>query len=359
MKEVFSSRLLQFVDSVDILEERSFKKIISLIEKYVEKSLDIKYVKVMGISESMSDTGEALSELFTNDNIPIDKDMRDKGQMPFSFMRRKKMWITPHSPKQILRKSKGYIDLWSEVEEIPKYRSFDEQSKKRTSIILPLFHDFRPKECIGVVNFESDEYLEPTSIAKEVLERLSKVISTALRLYNIRLQFQESTRKSLNTLELAVEEPCFKLTKPKLFFGYPKNSEDDVLAMIKEIIDEDYSKDIIMSDWSEKRLPEQITDAIFNEITNSQYGIYYFSELNDDENSHKYQDNRNVIFEAGLHQGRDSDANWILIREEESENISFDFNNFRRIDVPRDSKGTLKKEAFKVLLKETLDAMLE
>jgi len=359
MKEVFSSKLLQFVDSIDILEERSFKKIISLIEKYVEKSLDIKYVKIMHISESMSDTGQALSELFSNHNIPIDNETLNKGQMPFSFVKRKKMWITPHSPERVLCKAKGYNDLWSELEEIPRYRSFDENSKNKTSIIIPLLHDFRKNELIGVVNFESDEYLEPTKIAKETLERLSRIIATSLRLYTIRQQFQESTRKSLTALELAVEEPCFKLTKPKLFFGYPKNSEDDVLAAIKEIIDEDYSKDILFCDWNEKRLPEQISEAVFQEIAHSQYGIYYFSEFNSCDNQYRYHDNRNVIFEAGLHQGRDSDPNWILIREEASENISFDFNNFRRINVPRDSKDALKKEAFKVLLKETLDAMID
>jgi len=360
MKEVFSERLLQFVNSVDILEESSFKSIISLIETYVKKTLDIQHIKIMKVSNnSMSETGQSLNELFGNGNIPIDENIEDKGQMPFSFQKKKKLWITALSKEKILKKTKEYIDLWSGIENIPNYKTFDKETKRKTSIIIPIFHDFRTNEIIGVVNFESNEYIEPTKIAKETLQKLSHIISKAIRLYNIKIQFQESTNRSLKNLKSNLETLSFKLTKPKLFLGYPDKAKDDVMGCLKSIIDSVYEKKILVCDWKGKAQPGQITEEIFQDIAQSQYAIYYFSEADTSKNRYSYKDNSNVVFEAGLYQGRDNNPNWILIREKNSEEIPFDFHNFRRIDVPRDSNGDLKQETFREELKNALNSMIE
>jgi hypothetical protein len=116
MKEVFSSSLLHFVDSVDIFG---------------------------------------------------DGNMDSKGQMPFVFKECKRLWITASSEDTILRKTDDYLDSWSGIENI-----------------------------IGVINFESDKYIE----SKE---------------------------------------------------------KDDVMGCLKNVIDEIYY-DILLSDWKGKAQPGQI-----------------------------------------------------------------------------------------------------
>jgi len=252
-------------------------------------------------NNSMSETGQSLNDLFGNGNIPIDENIDNKGQMPFVFQKRKRLWIMPSSQNTILKKADDYLDLWSGIKNIPKYKVFDEKTKRKTSIIIPMFHDFRSNEIIGIINFESDEYIEPTKIAKDTLEKISNVISKGIRLKTIRKQFQDSTCGSLASLKSELDTLAFKLTKPKLFLAYPDKAEDDVMGCIKSIIDEFYSHDILFCDWKSKFKSNQITQEILDEIRQSQYGIYYFSEKDESESSHTYKDNSNILFEAGLH----------------------------------------------------------
>lgn len=307
----------------------------------------------------MNELGQSLNEINSNRNIPLTKDMNDAGQMPFAFQKRQKLWITSLEDKKVLMGKQEYKDWWNDVNEIPPYKDFDQQSTRKTSIIIPLVHDFRINEIIGVVNFESEHYLEPTTIAKETLEKLSTIISKAIRLQSIRTQFQESTRGSLSSLKSELDTLTFRLRKPKLFLGYPDKAEDDVMGCIKAIIDTKYSNKILLCDWKAKFKPNQITQEILDEIHQSRYGIYYFSEKDDSDSPYAYKDNNNVIFEAGLHQGRDNSCNWILIREKDSEETPFDLSTFRRIDVPRNTEGNLEKEVFRESLKNAFDAMIE
>jgi hypothetical protein len=362
MKEVFSNHLLQFIDSVDILEERTFKDVVEIIGKYLEKTLDINYMNVMRVTnDGMNAFGQSLLDINRSQTIPLSEKMRESGQMPFAFQERLKLWITSFDEEKELLSEDKYKDWWSGVENIPPYKDFDGQSTRKTSILLPLMHDFRTNEVIGVINFESEKYIEPTKVAEETLLNLAKVVSKAMRLQRIRLQFHESTKDSLSRLRTELDElDTFKLTKPKLFLGYPDKSEDDVMGSLKSVLDDNYSQDILLSDWKNKPQPKEITKEIFDDIYQSQYGIYYLSEIDKNNSPYGYIDNKNVIFEAGFHRGRgNTQENCLVIREKDSEDIFFDISTFKSIEVPRDKNGKLRSEVFRKSIKEALDSMIE
>jgi uncharacterized protein YktA (UPF0223 family) len=361
MKEVFSNHLLQFIDSVDILEERTFKDVVEIIAKYLEKTLDINYMNVMSVTNDGKNAfGQSLLDINRNQTIPLTEKMRESGQMPFAFQERLKLWITSSDEEKPLLSADKYKDWWSGVTDIPRYKNFDDQSTRKTSIMIPLMHDFRTNEVIGVINFESEIYIEPTKVAEETLLNLAKIISKAMRLKRIRSQFHKSTKDSINRLTKELDGlDIFKLTKPKLFLGYPDKSEDDVMGCLKSVIDDNYSQDILLSDWKNKPQPKEITKEIFDDIYHSQYGVYYLSEIDKKNVSYSYVDNKNVIFEAGFHRGRgNTQENCLIIREKDSEDIFFDISTFKNIEVPRDKNGKLRSEVFRKKLKDTLDVML-
>jgi predicted nucleotide-binding protein len=360
MKELFSNHLIQFIDSVDILEESDFKRIVgTIIEKYLKNALDINHIKIMRLSDYIDENSQVLIELFSNRTISLNSDFKNEGQMPFAFNNKTDLWILPTLNHTTLNDTKEYLDKWNNIKNIPDYKTFQTTPKSKTSIIIPIYHDFRKNQLIGVVNFESNEYIEPTKIAKQTLKNISKVISKAIRLDKIRKQFQDSTTKSLNKLEDEIGNITLKLTKPKFFLGYSDKAADDAIGCIKFILDDQYPNDVKLCDWETKSNPGQITKDLFEDIHQSTYGIFYLSEKNEKiKNEKKYKDNRNVAFESGLFQGRDN-PNWILIREKDSEKIPFDFHNFRRIDVPRDSSGEINKAKFREELKNALKSMID
>ncbi|MCG8047450.1 MAG: hypothetical protein N0C89_02265 [Candidatus Thiodiazotropha endolucinida] len=101
---------------------------------------------------------------------------------------------------------------------------------------------------------------------------------------------------------------------------------------------------------------------LLNELGTCRYGVCYLSERIPDAQPALYQDNPNVVFEAGMLHGR-SDANspppasWIPIREKNSTDAPFDFASERMIIVPRQN-GRLQVSQFKTMFRNRLDALI-
>ena len=68
MKQSFGDRLLQFANSVDILEENTYTKICKVIENYTKKTLEIKNIQIM-IEAKIGDNGVALMQ-YNLDHVP-------------------------------------------------------------------------------------------------------------------------------------------------------------------------------------------------------------------------------------------------------------------------------------------------
>lgn len=95
-----------------------------------------------------------------------------------------------------------------------------------------------------------------------------------------------------------------------------------------------------------------INAQIAREIVRSRFGICYLSQKSQDDSSHKFIDNPNVVFEAGmLHaltrvtsatSGAEP-SGWIPMREADSPPAPFDFAAERTIEIPRSGNGELNE----------------
>lgn len=128
------------------------------------------------------------------------------------------------------------------------------------------------------------------------------------------------------------------------------------MSLIQEVLDE-YDEKVDIVYWKKISESGLITQQILKEISSCQYGICYLSEPAAD-GDYGYQDNSNVLIEAGMLSALPREAsfdNWIPIREEDSGSLPFDFANNRVLIVPRLKKHTLNAEKFKVELRSRLE----
>jgi hypothetical protein len=95
----------------------------------------------------------------------------------------------------------------------------------------------------------------------------------------------------------------------------------------------------------------------------SRYGICYFSQPAPPGSGHKYADNPNVIFEAGMLHAlvNAPDAppsGWIPVREGDSPEAPFDFADQRIEQVPRD-EGQVDEEKLRTQIQRRLAALVK
>ena len=381
MKRVtFGEELLQFAKTVDILDKKIFSEIKGIINRYAKKTWGVKYVKIMQLG--MNSNGDKILKKFFLDEYNYDDDSREiytcqpnettgkvEGQMSYVTHVRKAVWITAptHVP---LNQTEDYVDQWSKLKDLPKYHQHEDNFVDiRTSIIVPYFDVGNNKKHIkGVVNYEIPEYLASTKECRVEIRQLTNTISELLNLYHMRRRQEKNTKSAIKTLKNKLEDLDYYERKNKIFFAFPHKGEQDVHVAIKELLHQEFSS-IVVTDWSEMDTTGSVTEQVFNEIEASKYGICYFSEIADEHNSvHKYKDNLNVIFEAGLMHSKyrtmkDAHPLWLPIREEGSPDIQFDLHHLRMIVVPRykrgKNKGQLKKVIFQNLLKRFLNKMFE
>lgn len=111
--------------------------------------------------------------------------------------------------------------------------------------------------------------------------------------------------------------------------------------------------------WDESKEIGSLKDQIYSSIKACVFGVCYLSEKisGAEEQVLRFQDNPNVLFEAGmmqmLHELRKEPASapsrWIPIREDNkfTTPAPFDFATDRMIIVPRDENGHLKGDEFR------------
>jgi hypothetical protein len=117
-------------------------------------------------------------------------------------------------------------------------------------------------------------------------------------------------------------------------------------------------------DWQEIADAGAITSQIADRIVRSRYGICYFSEPDPSDAGHKYVDNPNVIFEAGMLHAliNAPDAppsGWIPVREDDSPPAPFDFADQRIERIPRDADGKVDEERFRKQIRRRMAALLK
>ncbi|MEL6814235.1 MAG: TIR domain-containing protein [Cyanobacteria bacterium J06598_3] len=363
-KRTFGESLSHFVRSIDIVDSSTKNDVLSLIEDYLKDELDIRFFtfyvegfinQKVGLVPTDWHRGGDTASFTIRDN-----EGRYQGQLPLAYDRKIALWVvSPNREK--LKSCDTYIDLFSNAEsiDIPQYVQRTDH-EILTSIIRPIKDGSR---TYGVVNFESVSYLEYSAeIAKE-LRKISQSISTLFLLNKAHENQKQNTRKEIEYLGKLKNDrdSLMHLSKPKIFIASPGLADKEVIAVIREVLDE-YNEIIDVVFWKDISDSGLITHQILKEIRSSQYGICYLSEPAEDGANHSYQDNDNVLIEAGMLSAMSHTAdfdNWIPVREQDSSPLPFDFVNTRTLMVPRLTKNNeLNVEGFRVALRKSLKGWL-
>lgn len=260
------------------------------------------------------------------------------------FVDRCEMWIVEESGGT-LKASESLRDLWHQAVDLPRYQDIS-QRDIRTSILLPLVAGRR---CCGAVLFETEEYVEPTGVAKQELRRIVGCLGDLFLLNNTYNKQRKNTVSALDGLSRLQQAGDFQnLKKPFVFLAFPGKADTAVVDAINHVVEE-YSAYLNFVRWDRISSAGSITVDLLRRVGEARYGICYFSEPSEPG---KFIDNINVVFEAGMLQSLTNSPNaqpegWIPIRERASPAMPFDFAQERTVQVPRDQDGRLTSNALK------------
>jgi hypothetical protein len=356
----FGDQLKLFSLSLDIVDQDRFNRVNSMIERYCHDVLHIHSIKLWVAGDVDGRTALRRHSLgsFEVENVKSIKepDGSYSRQTSIAFDKGTPLWIVSSSGKQKLENSSAYKDLWSGLRSLPTYKPVSADSSIRTSIIIPLKIG---GVVSGVLDFETEEYLEITDDAKSELMLIGQTLGNLLRLLRGSEVRKNSTELALEYLGNSLNRHNPKLTKPNVFLASSSRAETDVIDVIRDAL-KLYEDRLNLIYWKSMDSPGNITNQLLKAIGSCRYGICYFSEKNDEN---EYVDNANVLFEAGMFHGRIDElasepSSWIPIREEQSNDLPFDFAQERIIWVTRNKKGELNTKNLAASIRRSVDAML-
>jgi hypothetical protein len=369
----FAGQLKHFAQTVDIVDDGIFNQIRSMVCKYATHELNSEYFELLR-SETVGSNGDRqvwLRTFWSSDEKTHMWPIRDGGgsytnPVTEAFDNVHAMWVVSANGKKPLDGAETYQDMWSGTTGMPRYRAIS-GPHIRTLIVLPL--SFRNR--IGVFCIESADYIEITDVAKLELRRLADALGILYGLWDVNKASAECTDHAIGDLQDMLERARFpKLAKPHVFVAFSRRADKNVTRVISDVLSQ-FGDKLEFTDWTQ--MDDQsgnITTQIGKEILESRFGICYLSEpeMAQDTSEHKYDDNRNVIFEAGMLHARtsataDSDedgpSGWIPIREEDSPRAPFDFANERTLYVPRSRTGELNEPKLRDLLDRRIHRLLQ
>jgi hypothetical protein len=367
----FAGQLKHFAQTVDIVDDGIFNQVRSLVCKYVTHELNSEYFELLR-SETVGNNSDRqiwLRTFWSSDEKTHLWPIRDGGgsytnPVTEAFDKIHPMWVVSADGKEPLDDAEAYKDMWSSTVDMPRYRAIS-GPHIRTLIVLPL--SFRNR--LGVFCIESADYIEITDVASLELRRLADALGIMYGLWDVNKASAECKDHAIGDLRDSLERARFpKLAKPHVFIAFSHLADENVTVVIKDVLSQ-YADKLEFTDWKQMDESGNITAQIGREILESRFGICYLSEPVTAPGApvHKYDDNRNVIFEAGMLHARtsasaDSDedgpSGWIPIREEDSPQAPFDFANERILLVPRSRNGELNETRLRDLLNRRIHRLL-
>jgi hypothetical protein len=339
----FAGQLRHFARSVDIVDDPTFDQFRRLIYRYVKNELDAAYFELL--REDTMDGEPALRMFWSSEDRDHTWHVRrpdgtHNNVVTRAFAQQQPLWIVDrdHAP---LDRAARIEDQWSGNEELAAYTPAADQAI-RTLIVLPL----RRRRMLGVCYFECSSYIAITDVAKTELQLLADAIAILLELYEANRTQSSLTASAITELQERLERAKFpRLTRPHFFIAFSKRADEQVVNVITEVL-RGLSDRLEFTDWSAIDEAGNINNQIAREITRSRFGICYLSEpaKESSDPAVAYQDNPNVVFEAGMLHGKsvadDLDdegepSGWIPVREAASPPAPFDFATERILVVPR------------------------
>ena len=370
----FGHKLLDFANIADILDEESFAKIQEYIESYLAEVLKIKYVRLMLMKETVDGQLMLIKYTLNRDEqtfLPIKNGEEYNGQMAYAFAKNRRLWITGENEESTLNNCQEYVDHWSDTgeDELPAYRQINSEVNIKTSIIVPIRRDKdNNNNILGVVNFESKEYLKFNKHAEQELKDISYTLGKLFQLFELRRFQKANTLAVVNELKNELNdfteefEGYFFERKPKLFFAFSSRGDKEVIGTVKELIMNEFKDELELIPWDDDKNLGAITPQMLDNIRDSEYFICYLSEK--DKNALHYLDNPNVLIELGLFLGKQIRTghfkNIIILREEDSQlPLPFDIQDMFTLNVSRFGKDkALNRDAFVSNISRKIDAFL-
>jgi len=260
--------------------------------------------------------------------------------------------------REPLRRTDAYVDLWSDVIDLPRYRAPLERDLL-TSIAIPMW---RPNNRIlGLMYLESTEYLDIAEFDHQELALLADALGVLLDLRDLNQVQTQGTRDAINNLRRIKDAVVFpQIARPQLFVAFSGSADQEVVDILGDVLNE-FSSRLRIVQWNRIDDSGTITAQLADVITTSRFGLCYLSEY--DHNTGGYKDNANVLFEAGMLQALAvlsirEQAAWIPLREEKSPPPPFDLAGERIEPIPRAADGGLNDELLRTRLRTRLQRLL-
>jgi hypothetical protein len=373
MDDTISKQLYEFAKAFPI-DPDACDEVWDITNNYITDTLSMKYYHVMVDGKLVNgkpglETPRLSRHSWCNDGadtvqINMDNSSSYKAQSTFAYKEQKPIWITALN-RGPLHMTDKYEEQWSHVNanSLPTYEN-DKKKDVKTSIVIPLPHG--AGHVFGFLCLESDRYLEISDQARSDFLILAKSIGATLFGYEDYQNKKSGTKIALrNVREFCKENQFSPLSKPKVFVASSNSADDEVITIIKEIV-EDSVFGLEGYYWKEDQAIGAIAIHLNKIIAKCRFGIFYFSESGNSSNSRgsKYSDNPNVMFEAGMmrslaHVSATAPKAWIPIREEDSPDPPFDISHERMIIVERNDDNSIKKKEFSIKLRSMLQLLVD
>jgi hypothetical protein len=360
-----AGQLLHFAQSVDIVDDKTFEAVRRVVYRYVTTELKGAYFELMQEQTSGNGVRQVWVKTFwssqNKDHFwPIQADQKYHNPVTQAFNVGRPIWLLDADKKPLGENAGSYKDLWSSLTGMTPYEPSDPPT--RTLIAVPLYCRRR----LGVYFIEIRDYIELSDVASEELQRLADALAILLELWYVNRTQSEYTSEAIADLNQMLSAAKFpRLARPHFFVGYSNRADSAVTGLIKEVLD-GFSDKIEFTDWADMTASGNISSQIGEEIGRSRFGICYFSEPTPGA-AHPWDDNKNVVFEAGMlhertransEQNQGEPTGWIPIREEDSPPAPFDFSGERILQVPR-TQSRVNEQRFREMLSRRIDGLLQ
>lgn len=366
----------QFALAINSVDEATFFDMEGFFYELVRHGLGANYYEVCignsnqsgrGLEENLQVLWCSKSEYKNSHPRLLNPDSSYFSQKSYVYLTGRPLWLTAKNKAKLLIEShKDEIESqWKEHQEIPDYRDFDEPGNSKSSIVVPLkFLNRR----IGVFVLEFPNVLLFNAGARDEIVKLASTLSILIERKALAKNNELDTLNAFKSFRKQAVEDLAQIILPgiknKVFFAYPKNSDERVIAKIVSTINNRFSDSIELIKWEDVHDLGNITQTIVEAVKSAKFGICYLSERVEEEGAKfPYRDNLNVLFEAGMMhilQGSNM-LGWLPIRESDelSGTPPYDLIVERRITLERSEEGNLNDNALQVELENFLGETFE
>jgi len=358
LRNTFGKTLRQFALSVDIVDQQRLTTILDMTREYLMTTLDIETLEYLSLTTVQGDQGLApqwSANLYGPYRI-YDEAGEPHGHAALSFHTNRPVCIVPAEENMDLHGAEQYVDLWSNMSEIPPYLELTNLPVV-THICIPVKVGILTE---GVIYLESRMRLQLTDIIAEEMLAIANSLATIFDLKRSHDRRLNNTDQALKVLS-SLKNTKIDFATPKVFLAYSNRAPKDVMTILMRKLD-DYEPHVEVIDWTKISTTGEINVQVRQAIRSSKYGICFFSEPSEDD-SLQFDDNPNVLIEAGMFHGREDDPTklvYLPIRETNSaKDLPFDLASVRILFAERDETGNLNEEKLSAELDKYLETLFQ